>query len=73
MQARPTFIAAIALWIVGMPAVVQAEQPKRLPQVGYLNQVVRPDYDPAAKDPFKDAVLEGLKALGYVEGKNIHR
>ena len=72
MQARPTFIAAIALWIVGMPAVVQAEQPKRLPQVGYLNQVVRPDYDPAAKDPFKDAVLEGLKALGYVEGKNIH-
>ena len=72
MQARPTFIAAIALWIVGMPAVVQAEQPSRLPQVGYLNQVVRPDYDPAAKDPFKDAVLEGLKALGYVEGKNIH-
>src|SRR5262249_23966944 len=72
MQARPTFIAAIALWIVGMPAVAQAEQPKRLPQVGYLNQVVRPDYDPAAKDPFKDAVLEGLKALGYVEGKNIH-
>src|SRR6516164_5680189 len=72
MQARPTFIAAIALWIVGMPAVVQAEQPKRLPHVGYLNQVVRPDYDPAAKDPFKDAVLEGLKALGYVEGKNIH-
>src|SRR5262249_25685308 len=42
------------------------------PQVGYLNQAVRPDYDPAAKDPFKDAVLEGLKALGYVEGKNIH-
>ena len=34
--------------------------------------MVRPDYDPAAKDPFKDAVLEGLKALGYVEGKNIH-
>jgi hypothetical protein len=33
--------------------------------------MVRADYDPA-KDPIKDALLEGLQALGYVEGKNIH-
>ena len=71
MQARLTFIAVIALWLVGMPAAVQAEQPKRLPQVGFLFIVPRADYDPA-KDPFRDALLEGLKALGYVEGKNIH-
>jgi putative tryptophan/tyrosine transport system substrate-binding protein len=71
MQARLTFIAAIALWVVGIPAV-QAEQPKRLPQVGVLQPVARADYDPAAKDPLKEALLEGLKALGYVEGKNIH-
>jgi putative ABC transport system substrate-binding protein len=54
-----------------MPAAVQAEQPKRLPQVGFLFIVPRADYDPA-KDPLRDALLEGLKALGYVEGKNIH-
>ena len=71
MQACPTFIAAIALWVVGMPAAVQAEQPKRMPQIGFLAPVARADYDPA-KDPIKDALLEGLKALGYVEGKNIH-
>src|SRR6516162_3484635 len=72
MQARPSsFIAAIALWLVGMPAAVQAEQPKRLPQVGYLFIVPRADYDPV-KDPLRDALLEGLKTLGYVEGKNIH-
>jgi putative tryptophan/tyrosine transport system substrate-binding protein len=71
MQACLTFIAVIALWLVGMPAAVQAEQPKRLPQVGFLFIVPRADYDPA-KDPFRDALLEGLKALGYVEGKNIH-
>jgi hypothetical protein len=72
MLARPTFIAAIALWLVGMPAAVQAEQPNRLPQVGFLSAIVpRADYDPA-KDPFRDALLEGLKALDYVEGKNIH-
>ena len=69
MQAGLIFI--IALWLVGMPAAVQAEQPKRLPQVGYLFIVPRADYDPA-KDPLRDALLEGLNALGYVEGKNIH-
>ena len=72
MRALPTFMAAIALWLVGMPAAVQAEQPKRLPQVGVLVAVARADYDPLAKDPLKDALLEGLRALGYVEGKNIH-
>jgi putative ABC transport system substrate-binding protein len=71
MQASRIFIAAIALWVVGMPAAVRAEQPKRLPQVGFLGPVVRADYDPA-KDPLKDALLEGLKTFGYVEGKNIH-
>jgi putative tryptophan/tyrosine transport system substrate-binding protein len=73
MRARPTFIAAIGLlWLVGIPVAVQAEQPAHLPQVGFLHPLVRADYDPAAKDPFRDSVLEGLKALGYVEGKNIH-
>src|SRR4029077_18293544 len=72
MHARLTFIAAIALCVVGMPVTVQAEQPKRIPQIGFLALVARADYDPAAKDPIKDGLLEGLNALGYVEGKNIH-
>ena len=72
MQTHLTFIAAMALCVVGMPATVQAEQPKRIPQIGFLGLVARADYDPAAKDPIKDGLLEGLNALGYVEGKNIH-
>jgi putative ABC transport system substrate-binding protein len=71
MRALPTFIAAISLWVVGIPAAVAAEQPPRVPQVGFLEAMVRADFDPA-KDPVKDALLEGLQALGYVEGKNIH-
>jgi putative tryptophan/tyrosine transport system substrate-binding protein len=71
MQASRIFIAAIALWVVGVPAAVQADEPKRLAQVGFLGPVARADYDPA-KDPLKDALLEGLKTFGYVEGKNIH-
>jgi putative tryptophan/tyrosine transport system substrate-binding protein len=71
MRAFPTFIAAISLWVVGIPAAVAAEQPQRVPQVGFLEAMVRADFDPA-KDPIKDALLEGLQALGYVEGRNIH-
>ena len=41
---------------------VQAEQPKRLPQVGLLVPPLPAGYDPA-KNPFSDALLEGLKAL----------
>ena len=72
MRAPSIFIATIGLWLVGIPAAVQAEQAKHLPQVGFLYPLVRADYDPAAKDPLRDGLLEGLKALGYVEGKNIH-
>jgi chorismate synthase len=50
MRACPTFIAAISLWVVGIPAAVAAEQPQRVPQVGFLEAMVRADYDPA-KDP----------------------
>jgi putative tryptophan/tyrosine transport system substrate-binding protein len=71
MQASRIFIAAIVLWVVGMPTAVQAEQVRRLPQVGFLGPVARADYDPT-KDRLKDALLEGLKTFGYVEGKNIH-
>jgi hypothetical protein len=56
MLARLTFIAAIALCVVGMPVTVQAEQPK--PQIGFRALVARADYDPAAEDPIKDGLLD---------------
>ena len=71
MQASRIFIAAIALWVVAMPAAVQAEQPKPLPQVGVFVPLPPAGYDPA-NNPFSQAMLEGLKALGYVEGQSIH-
>jgi putative ABC transport system substrate-binding protein len=71
MQAPRIFIAATALWVVAMPAAVQAEQPKRLPQVGLLLPPPPAGMNPA-NNPFSVAMLEGLKALGYVEGQSIH-
>jgi len=54
-----------------MPVTVQAGQARAMPEVGFLGVVVRPDYD-EAKDPLLAAFKDGLQALGYVEGKNIH-
>jgi putative tryptophan/tyrosine transport system substrate-binding protein len=71
MQASPIFIAAIALWAVAMPAAAQAEQPKRLPELGLLLPPPPAGLDPV-NNPFSQAMLEGLKALGYVEGQSIH-
>jgi putative tryptophan/tyrosine transport system substrate-binding protein len=71
MQASPIFIAAIALWVVATPAAVQAEQPKRLPQVALLLPPPPGGLDPA-NNPFSVAIVEGLKALGYVDGQSIH-
>jgi hypothetical protein len=52
-------MAAIALWIVTLPTAAQAEQPKRLPQVGLLVPPPPAGYDPA-NNPFSQAMLEGL-------------
>ena len=67
----PTLVTVFLLWIFAMPTTVQAGQARAVPEVGFLGTVVRPDYD-EAKDPFKAAFIDGLRALGYVEGKNIN-
>ena len=45
---------------------VEAQQPKRIPRIGYLST-----RDPTNESSRSEAVLVGLRALGYVEGQNI--
>jgi putative ABC transport system substrate-binding protein len=56
------------LWLVAFAvtfplcgAVAEAQQPKKVPRIGFLSAA--PSIDPA--------FLEGLRSLGYVEGKSI--
>ena len=67
----PMLITFFIVSVFTMPVTVQAGQARAMPEVGFLGVVVRPDYD-EAKDPLLAAFKDGLQALGYVEGKNIH-
>jgi putative tryptophan/tyrosine transport system substrate-binding protein len=53
--------AAILAW---MPLAADAQQPNKLPRLGWLGNL-------AATAPVYDGLRQGLRELGYVEGKNI--
>ena len=61
---RTTF----ALALLAVPFMAGAQQLGKIPTIGYLSQQTAP-----AGSPYRllEAFLEGLRELGYVEGKNI--
>ena len=44
----------------------QAQQPKKVPRIGYLSSV-----DPARESTRSEAIRLALRELGYIEGQNI--
>jgi putative tryptophan/tyrosine transport system substrate-binding protein len=64
--ARRTFIAALGGSLLGLPCAAVAQQPSRMPRIGYVSLSM------ASGDPRpRDAFLQGLRDLGYAEGKNV--
>ena len=59
-------IVAIAFVLAMSGAVAQAQQPTKIPRIGYLSAPC-----PSANPPRPEAFRQGLRELGYVEGKNI--
>jgi ABC-type uncharacterized transport system substrate-binding protein len=45
---------------------VEAQQPSKLPRIGFLSSS-----SPSSFSAFTDVFRQGLRDLGYVEGKNI--
>ncbi len=62
---RAGFLAILVLlvWWAGM---AEAQQPKKIPRIGYLSALSRP-----ADSYRSEAFRQGLRELGYVEGKNV--
>jgi putative ABC transport system substrate-binding protein len=60
------WVVAIGLTFTLCGAVAQAQQPTKVPRIGYLTPVSL-----SANSARVDAFRQGLRELGYVEGKNI--
>src|SRR5262245_7324164 len=60
------FCVAIGELFVALTLAVEAQQPTTVPRIGYLSPT-SPSVSPARIDAFR----QGLRELGYVEGKNI--
>ena len=56
----------IAFGLVMTGAVAQAQQPTKIPRIGYLDGA-----SPSANSNRIEAFRRGLRELGYIEGKNI--
>ena len=61
MNANKVFCFALCALLPALCASAEAQQPTKIPRIGYLGGT------PARTGPFR----QGLRELGYVEGKNI--
>jgi putative ABC transport system substrate-binding protein len=61
--AVPSILVAVLLLAVAV--IAEAQQPKKVPRIGYLSLSGSPNQLRV------DAFSQGLRELGYVEGKNI--
>jgi ABC-type uncharacterized transport system substrate-binding protein len=66
-KSLPLLLIFVAL-VVG-PAKAEAQQPKKVPRIGFLSGRGAPS--PTNPDPSAEAFRQGLRDLGYIEGKNI--
>ena len=64
-----TFVLTTLLLALGLPA--GAQQTKSVPRIGYLSRDLHPADSRAPAPRNLEAFQQGLRDLGYVEGKNI--
>ena len=57
----------IAVVLLALGVIAQAQQPKKVPRIGYLSTNI----DPARESARAEAIRLALRELGYIEGQNI--
>jgi putative ABC transport system substrate-binding protein len=63
---RKIFCFALAAVLLALSVPAEAQQPKKMPRIGFLIGT-----SPSAVSDRTEAFRQGLRELGYVEGKNI--
>ena len=56
----------VATLVLGFGLAAEAQQPKKSPLVGYVSSNT-----PSSPGPLLGSFRQGLRDLGYIEGKNI--
>jgi putative tryptophan/tyrosine transport system substrate-binding protein len=57
---------ALAAMLLSLSVPIQAQQPPKIPRIGYVSGTG----DASNQGPYVEALRQGLRDLGYVEGKN---
>src|SRR6266478_4891920 len=61
----------IVIWLLTVllttVSLAEAQQPAKIPRIGYISGTG----DPSNPGPYVEALRQGLRDLGYIEGKNI--
>ena len=60
---------SISILLLPIIQLAEAQRPMKMPRIGFISG--RGDPTPTTPDPFADAFRQGLRDLGYIEGKNI--
>jgi putative ABC transport system substrate-binding protein len=58
--------SVVAVILLAFVVIAEAQHPKKIPRIGFLSATF-PSPNPARREAFR----QGLRELGYVEGKNI--
>jgi putative ABC transport system substrate-binding protein len=66
---RNAFCLALGTLLLAFCSSADAQQPERMPRIGFLQRRVAPT--PTNPDPLAEAFRQGLRELGYIDGKNI--
>jgi ABC-type uncharacterized transport system substrate-binding protein len=65
-MSKSVFGFALAALFFGLSFPAEAQQPKKIPRIGYLSA-----FDAATESARSEAIRRALRELGYVEGQNI--
>ena len=60
------FCLALGALFLTLCSAAEAQQPKKLARIGYLS-----NFDPASESTRAEAIRQGLRELGYIQGQNI--
>jgi putative ABC transport system substrate-binding protein len=68
---KKVFRGAMCMLLLALSNPTQAQPAKHIPRIGYLSRDLHPADSRAAAPTNREAFLQGLLKLGYIEGKTI--